>query len=535
MAEVTEEILKRFDYKPASPVKVPINLNLSYKMADESLIDLREYRESRRLSRNFTDSDYTPSPIKRERPPAKQQQSFPPPPPATTATRLPSILPKKLFTSPTKNYSAHVAQERSGPSSPQKRSLGVETSNEEIRSLKLEIRKLRTEHNSKTESLTHRLGLITKERDEVLKENLELDSAKMRLQAQNDLLQLENDTLVREKYNHQTVLKGKDKQIVSLEDKVDELGRFSKQMIDKNAKFSKDNEVLQVKLKKYVALYRECREKHGDVYNKEKIDILEEESAPEEEAEPEQPEKVLQPENQEMMQALTQALKNLTEAIDKQSNRPDNELHDLVTIMKDFVASNPTEPPLPQSAVAAPVSQCSAQPFSQCTTQPAGHSTSQTISQPSGPEAPPPQRSQVPANPQPVPTDTARPAVQPRDVPSPGSEVPQDLHNDNPLELYLQPREWTRAQDRKRSTSPSARLDVEVIKELLKTLVDEVKGGASKEVEPEPEVEESEEVPECTCACGRCHTTTTKHPSLCPVCLNNEDFTSSELMNKRKD
>ena len=66
MADATEDILRRFDCKASSPIKVPNNLSQSYQMADDSLIDLRDYMDRQKLSRNYSDSEYTPSPIKRK-------------------------------------------------------------------------------------------------------------------------------------------------------------------------------------------------------------------------------------------------------------------------------------------------------------------------------------------------------------------------------------------------------------------------------------------------------------------------------------
>ncbi|KAK6885516.1 hypothetical protein K6H09_005769 [Candida tropicalis] len=506
MADATEDILRRFDCKASSPIKVPNNLSQSYQMADDSSIDLRDYMDRQKSSRNYSDSEYTPSPIKREKPETKQSAHL------STTTRLPPISPKKLFASPTKNYSQHVMQERSAPNSPQKKSLPNE--NDDLKNLRLEMKRLKQEYNVKIENLNYKLNLITKERDEIMKENIELTSDKSRLKTQNDLLSVDNDNLLKRKFESEKQLKNSEMKILSLEDKVEKLVSLNKSVTVKNMTMKQSLEGIQVKLKKYYDLYKECQEKHNNPQDSPpKVKI----ATPDPEVETQN--KALQPQLQ--IQELVQALKNLTIAIESKNDIPSSELHYLVKILKELIAKDIFRPSSPNHQ-----------------TQPVFQSTPQSKVESVNLENVPPesQPSHVSSNSQQNLSDKSRTSISSRDNPSPNvlrAEEPQDFHNANPIQS--QPKEWTRErEERDGSTGYSIRSDMAEIKEFLKFLVDGVKNDQKDTNSPEEsntdgkEEEEKVHIEDKSCHCKP----VSNHAAFCPVCLNREDFTVSHFLSQ---
>ena len=507
MSDLTEDLLRKFDFKPSSPVKTANNINLSYRMADDSLIDLKDYAFRQRRSINDPDNDYTPSPVKRERPEIKQAVPF------STTTRLSPVLPNRLFASPTKNYSQHVIQERSGPSSPQKKVLQNE--NEEVKSLRLEMKRLKQEYNLKLENLNYKLNSTVKERDEMDKENFQLSNEKSRLQAYNDLLKSGNEKSLKEKFDMETQLKNKDMEILSLKKSVLKAVDMNKIISDENMTLKQSFEKIQVKLKKYFDLYKECQRKHyinATVASKEQEGTADDQNAPEKENDVIK----LQPQNEPLIQAIN----SLTKVIEQHNGQSNNELRDLVMIIKDLVNKIKLreESPIPQMR---PISLSTPPPSSVLVSQETVQSNLQS------------QPSDVYSNSQPAQRVDSGTTIPSHDIVSPNvrnTEEPHDIHIADQVQLQRKEKNHV-GEVQKESTTQLSRSDIEEMKELLRVLVNGANNntnnqGSSQELPKESESKEN--VNERFCCCG----IVANHPVVCPVCLNKEDFTVSRFLGK---
>ena len=167
MEDSTEDIIKSFtleqspEIKPKPKSKTSDLTDIVYAM-DDDLIKMKKFTIfDDKYDQNISDSEHDLTPIKRKR---QSAQSAPPPP----ATKFSSSIPQNLLCCPRnwqlhqQNYTDHINQLRSGPNSPKKYQ-----DDENIRSLKYEIKRLKQEQNLKLENLQHKIDYLTNERDEL--------------------------------------------------------------------------------------------------------------------------------------------------------------------------------------------------------------------------------------------------------------------------------------------------------------------------------------------------------------------------------
>ena len=211
MEDSTEDIIKSFsleqspEIKPKPKSKTSDLTDIVYAM-DDDLIKMKKFTIfDDKYDQNISDSEHDLTPIKRKR---QSAQSAPPPPATKFSSSIPqkpTLLPKKLATSPTKNYTDHINQLRSGPNSPKKYQ-----DDENIRSLKYEIKRLKQEQNLKLENLQHKIDYLTNERDELQNqltsmsfENDKLTKKNRSLSHENNHLTLENSKLKTKEYSNE--------------------------------------------------------------------------------------------------------------------------------------------------------------------------------------------------------------------------------------------------------------------------------------------------------------------------------------------
>lgn len=536
MEDSTEDIIKSFtleqspEIKPKPKSKTSDLTDIVYAM-DDDLIKMKKFTIfDDKYDQNISDSEHDLTPIKRKR---QSAQSAPPPPATKFSSSIPqkpTLLPKKLATSPTKNYTDHINQLRSGPNSPKKYQ-----DDENIRSLKYEIKRLKQEQNLKLENLQHKIDYLTNERDELQNqltsmsfENDKLTKKNRSLSHENNHLTLENSKLKTKEYSNEEL---------QLEN--NKLQRVNSTLRNERDELVKDFNITRDKLKKYYDLYLHCQKAHAKEMKKRT------------EVDGNKPTSDKPVTDSSTNQELVDVLKKLSEMMIEQKKI----LEPSAAVEKDTTSEDKT-PPIPNTANSSDAPRMVSdfledfikRVFEEMlsnnknTLSPKQPINSQTYSQSnnfSNSTVPPSQSAAYnPSNSQPAPPP--QPATNFYSSSTPNTNgYNQSLQLDERPETFELPRvakdHWPQRPTSERSTQSTKymKMDPEDIRKLVLVITDQLKKEQKNE-KPSNVVEMETPVEKCQCCHGnpRNVTDTNNNQKLCQSCLNKGDFTMSEFMGR---
>lgn len=536
MEDSTEDIIKSFtleqspEIKPKPKSKTSDLTDIVYAM-DDDLIKMKKFTIfDDKYDQNISDSEHDLTPIKRKR---QSAQSAPPPPATKFSSSIPqkpTLLPKKLATSPTKNYTDHINQLRSGPNSPKKYQ-----DDENIRSLKYEIKRLKQEQNLKLENLQHKIDYLTNERDELQNqltsmsfENDKLTKKNRSLSHENNHLTLENSKLKTKEYSNEEL---------QLEN--NKLQRVNSTLRNERDELVKDFNITRDKLKKYYDLYLHCQKAHAKEMKK-RIEV-----------DGDKPISDKPMADNSTNQELVDVLKKLSEMMIEQKKI----LEPSAAVEKDTTSEDKT-PPIPNTANSSDTPRMVSdfledfikRVFEEMlsnnknTLSPKQPINSQTYSQSnnfSNNTVPPSQSvAYNPSNSQPAPPP--QPATNFYSSSTPNTNgYNQSLQLDERPETFELPRvakdHWPQRPTSERSTQSTKymKMDPEDIRKLVLVITDQLKKEQKSE-KPSNVVEMETPVEKCQCCHGnpRNVTDTNNNQKLCQSCLNKGDFTMSEFMGR---
>lgn len=536
MEDSTEDIIKSFtleqspEIKPKPKSKTSDLTDIVYAM-DDDLIKMKKFTIfDDKYDQNISDSEHDLTPIKRKR---QSAQSAPPPPATKFSSSIPqkpTFLPKKLATSPTKNYTDHINQLRSGPNSPKKYQ-----DDENIRSLKYEIKRLKQEQNLKLENLQHKIDYLTNERDELQNqltsmsfENDKLTKKNRSLSHENNHLTLENSKLKTKEYSNEEL---------QLEN--NKLQRVNSTLRNERDELVKDFNITRDKLKKYYDLYLHCQKAHAKEMKKRT------------EVDGNKPTSDKPVTDSSTNQELVDVLKKLSEMMIEQKKI----LEPSAAVEKDTKSEDKT-PPIPNTANSSDAPRMVSdfledfikRVFEEMlsnnknTLSPKQPINLQTYSQPnnfSNNTVPPSQSAAYnPSNSQPAPPP--QPATNFYSSSTPNTNgYNQSLQSDERPETFELPHvakdHWPQRPTSERSTQSTKymKMDPEDIRKLVLVITDQLKKEQKSE-KPSNVVEMETPVEKCQCCHGnpRNVTDTNNNQKLCQSCLNKGDFTMSEFMGR---
>ena len=536
MEDSTEDIIKSFtleqspEIKPKPKSKTSDLTDIVYAM-DDDLIKMKKFTIfDDKYDQNISDSEHDLTPIKRKR---QSAQSAPPPPATKFSSSIPqkpTLLPKKLATSPTKNYTDHINQLRSGPNSPKKYQ-----DDENIRSLKYEIKRLKQEQNLKLENLQHKIDYLTNERDELQNqltsmsfENDKLTKKNRSLSHENNHLTLENSKLKTKEYSNEEL---------QLEN--NKLQRVNSTLRNERDELVNDFNITRDKLKKYYDLYLHCQKAHAKEMKK-RIEV-----------DGDKPISDKPMADNSTNQELVDVLKKLSEMMIEQKKI----LEPSAAVEKDTTSEDKT-PPIPNTANSSDTPRMVSdfledfikRVFEEMlsnnknTLSPKQAINSQTYSQPnnfSNNTVPPSQSAAYnPSNSQPAPPP--QPATNFYSSSTPNANgYNQSLQSDERPETFELPHiakdHWPQRPTSERSTQSTKymKMDPEDIRKLVLVITDQLKKEQKSE-KPSNVVEMETPVEKCQCCHGnpRNVTDTNNNQKLCQSCLNKGDFTMSEFMGR---
>ena len=536
MEDSTEDIIKSFtleqspEIKPKPKSKTSDLTDIVYAM-DDDLIKMKKFTIfDDKYDQNISDSEHDLTPIKRKR---QSAQSAPPPPATKFSSSIPqkpTLLPKKLATSPTKNYTDHINQLRSGPNSPKKYQ-----DDENIRSLKYEIKRLKQEQNLKLENLQHKIDYLTNERDELQNqltsmsfENDKLTKKNRSLSHENNHLTLENSKLKTKEYSNEEL---------QLEN--NKLQRVNSTLRNERDELVNDFNITRDKLKKYYDLYLHCQKAHAKEMKKRT------------EVDGNKPTSDKPMADNSTNQELVDVLKKLSEMMIEQKKI----LEPSAAVEKDTTSEDKT-PPIPNTANSSDTPRMVSdfledfikRVFEEMlsnnknTLSPKQPINSQTYSQSnnfSNSTVPPSQSAAYnPSNSQPAPPP--QPATNFYSSSTPNANgYNQSLQSDERPETFELPRvakdHWPQRPTSERSTQSTKymKMDPEDIRKLVLVITDQLKKEQKSE-KPSNVVEMETPVEKCQCCHGnpRNVTDTNNNQKLCQSCLNKGDFTMSEFMGR---
>lgn len=536
MEDSTEDIIKSFtleqspEIKPKPKSKTSDLTDIVYAM-DDDLIKMKKFTIfDDKYDQNISDSEHDLTPIKRKR---QSAQSAPPPPATKFSSSIPqkpTLLPKKLATSPTKNYTDHINQLRSGPNSPKKYQ-----DDENIRSLKYEIKRLKQEQNLKLENLQHKIDYLTNERDELQNqlnsmsfENDKLTKKNRSLSHENNHLTLENSKLKTKEYSNEEL---------QLEN--NKLQRVNSTLRNERDELVNDFNITRDKLKKYYDLYLHCQKAHAKEMKKRT------------EVDGNKPTSDKPVTDSSTNQELVDVLKKLSEMMIEQKKI----LEPSAAVEKDTKSEDKT-PPIPNTANSSDAPRMVSdfledfikRVFEEMlsnnknTLPPKQPINSQTYSQPnnfSNNTVPPSQSAAYnPSNSQPAPPP--QPATNFYSSSTPNTNgYNQSLQSDERPETFELPHvakdHWPQRPTSERSTQSTKymKMDPEDIRKLVLVITDQLKKEQKSE-KPSNVVEMETPAEKCQCCHGnpRNVTDTNNNQKLCQSCLNKGDFTMSEFMGR---
>ena len=531
MEDSTEDIIKSFtleqspEIKPKPKSKTSDLTDIVYAM-DDDLIKMKKFTIfDDKYDQNVSDSEHDLTPIKRKR----QQQPPPPQQPSKFSSSIPqkpTLLPKKLASSPTKNYTDHINQLRSGPNSPKKYQ-----EDENVRSLKYEIKRLKQEQNLKLENLQNKIEYLTKERDELQDqltsmsfENDKLTKKNRSLSHENNHLTLENSKLKTKEYSNEDLQLEKNK-----------LQRMNNTLRSERDELVKDFNLTRDKLKKYYDLYLHCQKNHVNVKSQ-RTEVGGDKPAAD---------------NISTNQELVDILRKLSEMMIDQNKM----LEPIAAIEKDKPSEDKTSLPNFDSSKDAPrivsefleefIKRIVEEMLANSKSAPSSKQNinSEMYSQPNNfsnnTMSPSQSAAYIPSNSQPAPRPAAAAAAAANIY---SSSTPntngynQSLHSNDRPNTFELPRverdHWTDRPPSERSTQSTKymKMDPEEIRKLVVIITDQLKKEEKNEKSSNT-LDLETPIEKCQCCHGNPRNANEPtNQKLCQSCLNKGDFTMSEFM-----